>query len=105
MLSLTSISAATQQSVALYRLSSVNCGPEKIRKVLGDETNVSFVSIEPRMWQLYIWQIPLLLLNSSIYLPVAGLGVLLWTAAKLQQYVWAADGTKVSGVAVFGRLY
>ena len=45
--------------------------------------------------QLYIWQTPLLLLNSSVYLFIAGLAVLLWNASKLQGYKWERDETKV----------
>ena len=51
---------------------------------------------QPRYSQLYIWQAPLLLLNSSVYLFIAGLAVLLWNASKLQGYRWETDETKVS---------
>lgn len=96
MLSLTSISAATQQAVALYRLSSVPGGLPKIRRVLGNEKING--SVEPRLWQLYIWQIPLLMLNSGIYAFVTGLAVLLWSAAKSVNYVWGENETKVCGI-------
>ena len=51
---------------------------------------------QPRYSQLYIWHSPLLLLNSSVYLFIAGLAVLLWNASKLQGYRWGTDETKVS---------
>ena len=100
-LSLTSISAATQQAVALYRLSSVPNNLLQIRRLLGDETSTNAGHVEPRLWQLYIWQIPLLLLNTGIYAFVIGLAVLLWSAAKSMSYVWGANETKVCGVSSF----
>ena len=98
MSSLTFISAAVQQAVALYRLSSAPNGLLKIRRVLCAHTRANVTNAEPRMWQLYIWQTLLLLLNSAIYGFVIGLAVLVWTAAKSAQYIWAADETKVGEI-------
>lgn len=93
--SLTSVSTATQQSVAIYRLASLPEGLQKIRQLLGRDGDATLGIVQPQLWQLYIWQIPHLMLNTSIYLFVAGLLVLLWDAAKAQAYSWATQETKV----------
>jgi hypothetical protein len=95
-LALTSICAATQQSVALYRLSSHPRGWIMIRRLLSnDPKNGSRGQLEPRLWQLYIWQIPVSLLNGSVYFFLAGLAVLLWNAGRSVNLDWAKGETKV----------
>ena len=95
-MSLTSIATATQQSLALYRLTILPDGLAKIREMLSDDDGPAANGrFRPRYSQLYIWQAPLLLLNSSVYLFIAGLAVLLWNASKLQGYKWETDETKV----------
>jgi hypothetical protein len=102
MLSFTSISSATQQAVAIYRLNSLEGGVRNICKLLSTSEHDVHGQLKPRLWQLYIWQIPLLMLNSSIYIFVAGLAVLLWEAAKAQAYDGGADETKASELKVGG---
>ena len=104
LLSLTSIATATQQAVALYRLTILPNGLAKIREMLSEDDRDYLGAFQPRYSQLYIWQVPLLLLNSSVYLFIAGLAVLLWEAAKLQQYRWSAEETKVSGFQLLCKL-
>lgn len=97
-MSLTSIATATQQSLALYRLTILPDGLAKIREMLSDDDPDADGRFRPRYSQLYIWQAPLLLLNSSVYLFIAGLAVLLWNASKLQGYKWQTDETKVGKI-------
>ena len=94
--SLTSIAAATQQSLALYRLAVLPDGLAKIREMPCKDDPDASGRFQPRYSQLYVWQAPLLLLNSSIYLFIAGLAVLLWNPSRLQGYKWDTDETKVS---------
>jgi uncharacterized membrane protein len=51
---------------------------------------------EARVLQMYIWQIPHMLVNGSIYMFVAGLAVLVWNAADRRdgKLAWG-DETKV----------
>ena len=95
-MALTSIATATQQSIALYRLTILPEGLAKIREMLSANETDSMGVVQLRYSQLYIWQVPLSLLNSSVYLFIAGLGVLLWNAAKMRQYQWTAEEMKVS---------
>ena len=97
-MSLTSIATATQQSLALYCLTILPDGLAKIREMLSADDPDADGRFRPRYSQLYIWQAPLLLLNSSVYLFIAGLAVLLWNASKLQGYEWETDKTKVGEV-------
>ncbi len=93
---LTSITVATQQAIALHRLSSHPKGPVMIRKLLSrDGQDTLGRQVEPQLWQLYIWQIPVSLLNGSVYFFVAGLAVLLWNAGRLVNLNWAKGDTKV----------
>ena len=95
---LTSIAAATQQSLALYRLTSLPDGLAKIREMLSEDDPDASGRFRPRYSQLYIWQAPLLLLNSSVYVFITCVAVLLWSASKLQVYRWEIDETKVSKI-------
>ena len=95
-MALTSITAATQQAVALYRLIILPNGQAKIREMLSANEAGSMGVVRARHSQLYIWQVPLMLLDSSVYLFIAGLRLLLWNATKKRQYQWSAEETKVS---------
>ena len=71
-----------------------------IRELLSEDEPDASGHFRPRYSQLYIWQAPLLLLNSSVYLFIAGLAVLVWNASKLQNYRWETDETKVSKILI-----
>jgi hypothetical protein len=60
-----------------------------------DVEDVRGAANEPRLLQLYIWQVPISLLNGSVYLFIAGLGVLLWDAAREGDLNWSNSDTKV----------
>lgn len=82
MLSLVAICLATQQSVALNRISSYKDCTSRIRSLLGQKL-VSKDSDRsetwvPRMLQLYVWQTPIMLLNFGILAFVVGLGIMVF---------------------------
>lgn len=76
-LSLASIATATEQAVALSRIVCHPNGLANLRDVLGKPANEIQVThnhmYEPRKLQLYIWHLPLAMLNASIYLFLLGL--------------------------------
>jgi hypothetical protein len=72
-LSLASIATATEQAVALSRIVCHPKGLVNLRDVLGKPSGAIQVPYEPRRLQLYVWHIPLAMLNASIYLFLLGL--------------------------------
>ena len=70
-ISLTCVTSATQQAIALYRVSSVDLLP-LIGSYPGERGG--FVAI-------YVWQVPVMLLNVSILLFVVGVLILVWEQA------------------------
>ncbi|KAL9082218.1 MAG: hypothetical protein Q9159_006614 [Coniocarpon cinnabarinum] len=76
-----SISVATQQSISLYRFSATKNGLKHIRSVLGGRENERGVR-EPGAFQVYVWQVPVMLLRFGIVLFLLGLWVLLWSMAS-----------------------
>lgn len=84
-IALMAVSSATLQTVTLNRLISRPDGLSDIRVMLsGKPPTAAAQSVQPKRLQIYIWQIPLKLLNSSIYLFLVGLLALLWEAAALR---------------------
>ena len=87
LLNLTAICLATQQTVALHRLSCYSKGLAMIRSMLGeyqkepinDETITrSAGRCRPRWLQLYVWQTAIMLLNFSVLLFIVGLVVFIF---------------------------
>lgn len=92
---MTAVTVATQQFVALTRISMHVDGLARIRLVIGNGS-------EPSFSRLYAWQVPVMLLNISITLFIVGFAVLLvqtvpaehrkvrarfnWIAAHTQTY-------------------
>jgi hypothetical protein len=81
-LSLVAICLATQQSVALNRVSSYKDYEARIRSMLGHKV-VSKDSDRgeawtPRKLQLYVWQTPIMHLNFGILGFVVGLGIMVF---------------------------
>jgi hypothetical protein len=98
-LSLAAIGTATQQSVALSRLSSYQDGLRRLRAVLGKElpaTGKASQTWSVKWAQLFVWQVPVMLLNFSILLFLVGLVVMLKARADAGMEDWAADDVKVS---------
>ena len=99
---LISLSLACQQAIALTRVSNSEFAVEKIRHLLGepceDENRgpgqpkepVARVTLEggdPRKWrplklQLYVWQIPSMLLGNAVLIFVIGLAVWVYATAR-----------------------
>lgn len=94
LLSLTAVCAATQQGVLVHRLACYPDSETKIRQLLGESRGALVAGAQHKAaWlQLYIWQLPISMLNGSVYLFVTGLAVLLWDAAKLEALkAWGRD--------------
>ena len=95
-LALTSVSIATQQAVALSRLSSHPNATTMIFRLLDKRSEVQLgAQLEPSLLQLYIWQIPVSLLTGSLYFFITGLAVLLWNKSKVVHLSWSEGDTKV----------
>lgn len=96
-----SICVAALHSIALYRLNSYPDGLSKIRQTLGEEITTMTPSghaltvFRPRLSQVYIWQVPVMLLNLSICLFLVGLTVFVWDLAFASGLQWESDNTKV----------
>jgi len=108
-LDLTAICLATQQSVALNRLSCYRDGPARIRALLGkrkkhlgaagrEEESANICS--PRLGQLYVWQTAIMLLNFSILLFTVGLTIFVFDQLGRRERstgAWTEGNVKVSG--------
>jgi hypothetical protein len=94
LLALGAICTATQQGVFLLRLAAHPKGPAQICSLLSKGVEDGEDN-EPRLLQLYIWQVPISPLNGSVYLFIVGLGVLLWDAAQKGDLNWSNSDTKV----------
>jgi hypothetical protein len=75
LLAVVSIATASQQYLALGRLSSFPDRAVKLRNLLGHQTAEGW---KPRKLQLFIWQTPVMMLNGGIYIFVIGLGVVVY---------------------------
>jgi hypothetical protein len=101
LLSITSIGSATQQIVALNRLASNPNGLEMIRWLLAkDQPDIEAGRqvLRPRGSQLWLWQLPLSLLNASLYSFVARLCVLVYSRAPTGAKRWSSNDIKVGVV-------
>lgn len=88
---LTSVSSATQQAVTLNRLSTYSNGLTRIRLLLASRTpseqahdGHNAQHNRPSLRQLYVWQTPIMFLNFSILLYIAGLMTLVFQVASQQ---------------------
>jgi len=83
----------------LSRLSSYQDGLRRLRAVLGKELPAAGKASQTwavRWVQLYVWQVPVMLLNFSIVLFLVGLVVMLKARADVWAGNWAGDDVKVS---------
>ncbi|KAH8743714.1 hypothetical protein F5882DRAFT_313368 [Hyaloscypha sp. PMI_1271] len=100
-LNITAICVATQQTVALHRLSCYADGPKKIRSVLGEETGAPVLGasqqkfIRPRWSQLYVWQTAVMLLNFGVLLFAIGLVIFVFDSLGENGSSWSSDDIKV----------
>lgn len=88
MLIIGSISTATQQSITLYRFTSKDSSCHDIFRILKGRRSDKTERWKPSQSQLYIWQVPVMLLRLGILLFIIGLFFLLWDAAKASTADW-----------------
>jgi len=98
-LSLASISIATFLSMVLLRLSSYPDSCEIICGILGKLDGRygkdSVLRWKPRKEQLYIWQLPRMLLTGSIFEFAIGLILMIWEMARLATFARNSNELKV----------
>ncbi|KAF3047415.1 hypothetical protein E8E12_004575 [Didymella heteroderae] len=85
-LSLATVASASQQSIALYRFGAHSQGLVMLQKSLASGTNRGAAS----RLQIYVWQMPVMLLNISIMLLIVALFILIWDRAA-QTIDWTGD--------------
>ncbi|KAI1124843.1 hypothetical protein F5Y10DRAFT_248379 [Nemania abortiva] len=100
-MSLTSVAAGSQQSIALYRLGGHEEGLKLLKKLLSNsptsDNEKNSRKVKPSAIQLYVWQMPIMVLNVSISLFLIGVAIVVWDRAA-QQPSWN-DDTKIAFVA------
>jgi len=105
-LALGSIHTATQQAVALSRIGS---GPDKAKEICrlfvkeleqNQLPDPALKRFEVGAWQLYVWQIPISMLSTSVYVFVAGLTVLVWDGGHYVGLLFAQGETKVGHLSI-----
>jgi len=79
-LSLAAVSIGSQQTITLFRLGHNRDGLESLQKLLRKKADPHIASKS----QLYLWQLPVMLLNVSILLFIIGLIVIIWSQAAQQ---------------------
>jgi hypothetical protein len=78
----------SQQSIALSRIGGQQGGLDKLKTLLQNNETTA------RKRQLYVWQLPVMILNVSILLYLIGLFIVIWSQA-VEQLAWD-DNMKVS---------
>lgn len=94
-MALTSITTSTQQSVLLHRMGSHKEGLDRLQDLLRSRNAVAGVPAKPRPMQLYVWQIPVILLNLSILLFLTGLATQVFAMAATHDSETGTDEQKV----------
>jgi len=92
-MTLTSICLATQQGVALNRISGYANSLERLRAMLGTDSSPVSNSTTPNWDQLYVWQTPIMLLNVSVILFIVGLIIMVFD--ELARDLWSERSIKV----------
>ena len=82
-LSLAAVSVGSQQTITLFRLGRNRDGLESLQRLLRDKADPHTTSKS----QLYLWQLPVMLLNISILLFIIGLMIIIWNQAT-QRSAW-----------------
>ncbi|KAJ8112382.1 hypothetical protein OPT61_g5236 [Boeremia exigua] len=90
-LSLATVASASQQSIALHRYGTHSQGLVMLRKSLASSSNKRASRL-----QIYVWQMPVMLLNVSITLLIVGLFILIWD--RVAQTTDWTDNLKVAVV-------
>ncbi|KAE9366260.1 hypothetical protein N431DRAFT_472808 [Stipitochalara longipes BDJ] len=102
-LAMSSISVSTQQTVTLHRIGSHSEALQKIRSMLGEQLRGA--PVKPRPSQLYVWQIPVMLLTVSILLFLIGLAILIFHAAFAHSSTVWTDDKKIVVVFTIAGTY
>ncbi|KAF3763920.1 hypothetical protein M406DRAFT_58174 [Cryphonectria parasitica EP155] len=99
-MSLTAVTIGAQQSIALSRLGGHRVGlgnlQKKLRgKVVKQATQTLNVNKHSASYsQLYLWQLPVMLLNASILIFLIGLSIIIWSQAASHEY--SGDTMKIA---------
>ena len=83
-MALISITTSTQQSILLHRMGSHAEGLNRLQNLLRSKNAIAAGGVVPakaRPIQLYVWQIPVNLLNVSIFLFIIGLAIQIFAMA------------------------
>ena len=86
-LALSTVASASQQSTALYRFGQHSDGLKILHNLLArprrqsEGSKVEGSELVASKMQLYVWQMPVMLLNISITLLIVGLFILIWDRA------------------------
>ncbi|KAF2836906.1 hypothetical protein M501DRAFT_1018319 [Patellaria atrata CBS 101060] len=101
-LALTSITTAADHYIRLCRLSTHRDSMERIRQLLSGikvrEDNESPGEVRPKRLQIYIWQLPVLLLTASVICMILGMLFLCW-AATIERWPdepWFDDNARIA---------
>ena len=94
-MALISITTSTQQSILLHRMGSHTEGLDRLQDLLRSRNAVAGVPAKPRPTQLYVWQIPVNLLNISIILFLIGLAIQISAMALARDSKTWTDEKKV----------
>lgn len=90
-LALVSITTSTQQSILLQRMGSHREGLDRLQNLLRSRDAVADAPAKPRTMQLYVWQIPVNLLNVSVILFLIGLAIQVFAAAFNGLETWTDE--------------
>ena len=99
-MALVSITTSTQQSILLHRMGSHTEGLDRLQDLLRSRNAAAAaagVLAKPRPMQLYVWQIPVNLLNVSIVLFLIGLAIHIFATALAPDSKTWTDEKKVRG--------
>ncbi|KAI0892457.1 hypothetical protein F4806DRAFT_479831 [Annulohypoxylon nitens] len=106
LISVSSIAAASQQITSIHRLNLFPDGYEMIHELLGEsiQTPASSINGRPviklRLSQAFLWQIPVMLLNGSLYLFTVGLCILTyWDFTK--SFAVSVEAVQILGISFF----
>ena len=94
-MALISITTSTQQSILLHRMGGHTEGLDRLQDLLRSSKTAAGGPAKPRMVQLYVWQIPVNLLNVSIVLFLIGLAIDIFAMAFARDSTIWTDEKKV----------
>ncbi|KAI1086688.1 hypothetical protein F5B19DRAFT_478353 [Rostrohypoxylon terebratum] len=106
LLSVSSIAAASQQITSIHRLDFYQDGCEMIHELLGEfaqtptGSNSNPPVVKLKLSQAFLWQIPVMLLNGSLYLFTVGLCIFTyWDFTK--SFAVSVEAVQIVGICFF----